>query len=192
VTDGPPAVPGIQFLALSVQHTGTHFLGATLRYLTRLSSEGWPLPSVGPEPVGFSMRHLYAHHERGALPWPDTLQEQWMSRWWDSGFPVVVSVRDPGASVETLRRRPQGNYNELDHRAALAALDELLALDRVFGLRVDSEPAERRAQLEGLVRHLRDHGAHFEWPDRERIDRWAVSWPTFNRTSQLGGPSTPD
>jgi hypothetical protein len=181
---GPPTDVRCEFLALSVQHTGTHFLGATLRYLTGLSSLGWPPASVGAEPVGFSMRHLYGHHELGALPWPDPLQQTWMARWWGTDLPVVVSLRSASASFETLRKRPQSNYNRYDHEAALRELELLLELDRVVGLQIDGDAADRKEGLMSVLHHLRDRGAAFEWPPEARIDYWAEAWPLLNSTAR--------
>jgi hypothetical protein len=180
---------GVQFLALSVQHTGTHFLGATLRHLTRRSSEGWPPMSRGPEPIGFSMRHLYDHHPLGALPWPDRAQDAWMAKWWFTSLPIVVSLRDESASFATLHRRPQHNYNEHDHRASLDLLSEIMKLDRVHGLKVDCPKSERFEPLLAMLAHLGDHGCAGEIarPPEATVRLWADKWPLLNSTGVSDG-----
>lgn len=162
----------IRFVGLTVRHTGTHFLGATLRHLTGLSSEGWPPSSRGlfPEPIGFSMSHLYA----------PTRDVEWWTRWIDgTDLPVVMTVRDEAASFATLSRmphesRPGRQYDERDHRAALARRAELLALPRFHGFRIDGPMEEREQELRDMLAHI---GAP---PDTEAVREWAARWPVFN------------
>lgn len=187
----------IRFLCLSVQHTGTHFTGATLRHLTGLSSEGWPPPSRGPGPVGFSMRHLYGHDKKGALPWPDKAQEAWWAKYIDgTDLPVIIPWRSWERSYKTLKKRPQERYNFYDHFASLYRGQEL-----VYGLRDDDPDCmrfwyfdvekittpDRIKELWGVLHHIR----YFQWDDAEpeevvaeRVHDWAERWPVINSTPE--------
>lgn len=187
---GPAAYPGAFCCAWTVQHTGTWFLGATLKELTGFGGTGWPPPTVGKEhgKVGYRIQHLYGLEycrsvERGPGNDCDVFEREWID---GTDLPIVTTLRHPQWSVSTFVHRygtaGVRGYTVERHVDSFFRLVELLTdprvrpfcVDAARGLKAGQRANVRLVELELLMAHI---GVDAE-PDK--LERWATGWPRFN------------